>query len=148
MLSMPALGHGQQVAVVGGGGFYGRYLVADLLRFTGARVVVVSRAAPRRVRRGERILPVACDLHDPAALATAVRGCAVVVHCAGPFQRLPLGPLHAAITVGAHYVDIAEDHEFRRLVLASHDDALLKQHCTRIIRLDHGRVVSDTPLAR
>jgi hypothetical protein len=26
--------HGQQVAVVGGGGFYGRYLVADLLRFT------------------------------------------------------------------------------------------------------------------
>jgi len=34
------------------------------------------------------------------------------------------------------------------VVLASHDDALLKQHCTRIIRLDHGRIVSDAPVAR
>ena len=29
------------------------------------------------------------------------------------------------------------------VVLASHDHALLERHCTRIIRLDHGRVVED-----
>jgi lipopolysaccharide transport system ATP-binding protein len=34
------------------------------------------------------------------------------------------------------------------VVLASHDDALLRQHCTRIIRLDHGRIVSDVPVVR
>ena len=34
------------------------------------------------------------------------------------------------------------------VVLASHDDALLKQYCTRIIRLDHGRIVDDAPVAR
>jgi len=35
----------------------------------------------------------------------------------------------------------------RVLVLASHDLALLKSNCTRIIRLDHGQIVSDQPVA-
>jgi hypothetical protein len=61
------VGHGQQVAVVGGSGFYGRYLVADLLRFTAARVLVVSRRAPQRLRPTDRVVPIACDLRDPHA---------------------------------------------------------------------------------
>jgi hypothetical protein len=104
--------------VVGGSGFYGRYLVADLLRFTGAQVLVASRRAPQRLRPTDRVVPIACDLRDPRALREAIRGSAAVVHCAGPFQHLPLEPLRAAIATGVHYVDISEDRAYRQQVLA------------------------------
>lgn len=112
------IGHGQRVAVVGGGGFYGRYLVADLLRFTAAQVLVVSRRAPQRLHPTDRVVPTTCDLRDLRALCEAIGGSTVVVHCAGPFQQLPLEPLRAAIATGVHYVDIAEDRAYRRRVLA------------------------------
>jgi Saccharopine dehydrogenase NADP binding domain len=108
---------------VGGSGFYGRYLVADLLRFTGAQVVVVSRRAPQRLRLTDRVAPIACDLRDPRALREAIRGSTVVVHCAGPFHYLPIEPLHAAIAAGVHYVDIAEDRAYRQRVLAMDAEA-------------------------
>jgi lipopolysaccharide transport system ATP-binding protein len=34
------------------------------------------------------------------------------------------------------------------VVLASHDPALLSQYCTRILRLEHGRIVEDKPVVR
>lgn len=34
------------------------------------------------------------------------------------------------------------------VVLASHDMSVLAQFCTRIVRLDHGRIVDDSPVAR
>jgi NAD(P)-dependent dehydrogenase (short-subunit alcohol dehydrogenase family) len=123
MTTPSAPGRGRRIAVVGGGGFYGRYLVADLLRFTDAQVLVVSRRAPQRLRPTDRVVPVACDLRDPRALREAIRGSTVVVHCAGPFQPLPLEPLRAAIASGVHYVDIAEDRAYRRRVLAMDAEA-------------------------
>ncbi len=121
--SPSALGRGQRVAVVGGSGFYGRQLVADLLRFTGAQVLVVSRRAPQRLTPTDRVVPIACDLRAPRALREAIRGSAVVVHCAGPFQHLPLEPLQAAIATGVHYADISEDRAYRREVLAMETEA-------------------------
>lgn len=117
------IGRGRQVAVVGGSGFYGRYLVADLLRFTAAQMLVISRRAPQRLRQTDRVVPIACDLRDPRSLGEAIGGSTVVVHCAGPFQHLPLEPLRAAITAGVHYVDIAEDLAYRRRVLAMDAEA-------------------------
>lgn len=116
--SPSSLGRGRRVAVVGGSGFYGRHLVADLLRFTDAQVLVASRRAPQRLRPTDRVVPIACDLRNPHALREAIRGSAVVVHCAGPFQHLPLEPLRAAIATGVHYVDISEDRAYRQQVLA------------------------------
>jgi len=121
--SPSGIGHGRRVAVVGGSGFYGRYLVADLLRFTTAQVLVISRRAPQRLHQTDRVVPIACDLRDPRALREAIGGSAVVVHCAGPFQQLPLEPLRAAITTGVHYVDISEDRAYRRRVLAMDAEA-------------------------
>jgi uncharacterized protein YbjT (DUF2867 family) len=59
--------------VVGGGGFYGRRLVADLLRFTATQVLVVSRRAPQRLRLTDMVVqsPAACAiraLHDAIAM--------------------------------------------------------------------------------
>jgi len=42
--------------------------------------------------------------------------CDVIVHCAGPFQPLPLNPLYAAIQAKVDYVDISEDRIYYRKV--------------------------------
>lgn len=112
-----------RVVVVGGTGFYGRYLVRDVLEHTGGTVTVVSRRPPSRGVTNSRVDHVSADLEDVAALVRASTGAAVLVHCAGPYQALqgrpqPLGPVHAALEVGAAYVDISEDGAFRRAVLA------------------------------
>jgi NAD(P)-dependent dehydrogenase (short-subunit alcohol dehydrogenase family) len=132
-ISPSALGRGRRAAVVGGSGFHGRYLVADLLRFTGAQVLVASRR-PQRLRPTDRLVPIACDLRDPRALRDAIRGSAVVVHCAGPFQRLPLEPLRAAIATDVHYVDISEDRAYRRQVLTMDTQACAAMQLQHVIR--------------
>lgn len=108
-----------KVVVLGGGGFYGRYLVADLVRFTNAKIIVASRNPPDAWDNPERVQSVVCDVRNLAALEQLLQGCAVVVHCAGPYQALAMNPLYAAIKTHTHYVDIAEVrsylHEVRRL---------------------------------
>jgi hypothetical protein len=110
--------------VVGGSGFYGRYLVDDVLRHTAADVVVASRTSTggTRARHG-RLRYAGVDHRDVSSLVRVFDGASVVVHCAGPFQDMPgrpmpLGPLRAALDTGVPYIDIAEDREFRRAVLA------------------------------
>lgn len=105
------------IVVVGGSGFYGRYLVEDLLHRTDAPIVVVAR---RPGRSSGRVQTVAADHHDVATLTRLVADAAVVVHCAGPFQAMPLhplGPLRAALVAGVPYVDISEDRAFCRAAL-------------------------------
>lgn len=106
-----------KIALIGGGGFYGRYLLADLLKFTNADLLAISRHPPATWPAGwERVQSVSCDLRDLAALEKAIDGCVVVANCAGPFDLLPLNPLKAALKVGAAYVDIAEDRTFHKAV--------------------------------
>jgi NAD(P)-dependent dehydrogenase (short-subunit alcohol dehydrogenase family) len=104
------------VLVIGGGGFYGRYLVADLVRSTQADILVASRNPPSHWAEPDRVRSVVCDLRDLARLELLAARCDIVVHCAGPFHALPLNPLHAAIRTGTHYVDIAEDRHYSRAV--------------------------------
>jgi saccharopine dehydrogenase-like NADP-dependent oxidoreductase len=111
------------VVVVGGRGFYGCYLVADLLEFTDAEIVTVGRTSPGETVASPRVRAEVCDIGDVQGLTEVVRGAAAVCHCAGPFQRLPLHPLKAALTAGVPYVDIAEDRAFRWRVLELEADA-------------------------
>ncbi|MFJ9865980.1 saccharopine dehydrogenase NADP-binding domain-containing protein [Streptomyces sp. NPDC101165] len=106
------------IVVVGGSGFYGRYVVADLLRRPDVRVTVVSRRPPHPPFASERVSWVAGDRDDPKRLGDLLGDAVALVHCAGPFQALdgagthPLGPLRAAVTAGVPYVDICEDRAF------------------------------------
>lgn len=113
------------VVVLGGYGFFGRLVVEDILRFTDARVVVAGRRPPRRLNVDVRVSARACDIDDSVSLARILEDACVIVHCAGPYQRLPLGPLKAAIAHHVHYVDLADDREFVRR-LYEHDDAAKK----------------------
>ncbi len=111
-----------RVVVVGGSGFYGRYLVADVLARTDADVVIASRT-PDAVS-SPRVMTERVDLRNPHALSGVLDGAAAVVHCAGPFETLPVGVLEAAISSGVPYIDVSENREFARRVIAHHDAAV------------------------
>jgi hypothetical protein len=100
------------VLVLGGGGFYGRYIVSDLLRFTDAHLTVASRQPPQDLGLDDRVNIVHLDIQDYEPLKDLVASYDVVIHCAAPFHYLPLNPLYAAIETGTDYIDISEDRVF------------------------------------
>ncbi|MEU8136332.1 saccharopine dehydrogenase family protein [Streptodolium elevatio] len=105
-----------RVVVVGGSGFYGRYVVADLLRQPEVTVTVVSRRPPAPGFGSPRVDWVAADRTDGPRLAELFADAAAVVHCAGPFPAIgaqPWEPLRAALAARVPYVDISEDRAFR-----------------------------------
>ena len=108
------------VLVVGGGGFYGSYVVADLLRHTQDPILIAGRKPPHELRlfAANRVRTVTCDLNDLDELKKHAKGCRLIIHCAGPFRYRPLNPLRAAIEIGVDYIDIAEDREYARQVQA------------------------------
>ena len=107
----------QKILVIGGNGFYGRYLVHDLIRHTNADIVVASRN-PSNTEwvTLNRVQVKKCDMTDVKTLEPLTREADVIIHCAGPFQNLPLSPLHAAIQAKVNYVDISEDRTFYKEV--------------------------------
>lgn len=115
------------VAVLGGAGAMGRAAVHHLA-VAGRPVLVLDAdaAAARRTARvygGRSARSASVDARDPKRLARALRGAAVVVHCA-PYA-FNLGVMEAALEAGCHYVDLGGlfhttrrqlrlDREFRR----------------------------------
>jgi NADH dehydrogenase len=92
----------QSVAVIGGSGFIGEYVVARLLE-AGRDV----RIAARRREHASRIqmLPVdisECDVHDPVQLAAFLDGADAVINLVGILQdvrRQPYGPAFKKVHV-------------------------------------------------
>jgi len=60
-----------RIVVLGGSGFFGRYLAEDLLARTDADIVVASRHATRREGRVQRSV---CDVFDRESLRRALEG--------------------------------------------------------------------------
>jgi hypothetical protein len=106
------------VLALGGGGFYGRYFVDDVLRHTDARVLVVSRRPTLVGALSDRVATAVCDRRDLPRLREIAAGCSVLVNLTGPSQHAPLEPLLAACAAGIHYMDIAEDRDMSRRIRA------------------------------
>ncbi len=99
------------VLVYGAYGHTGRFVVAELLR-QGLTPILSGRdpaGLGAMVGRfpGLRVRPAA--VADSHALRDAVRGAAVVVNCAGPFQETAVPVAAAAVAAGAHYVDVTAE---------------------------------------
>lgn len=105
-----------QILLLGGSGFYGRYLLADLLQHTTAQITVASRTPS--LEPSERVRTAVCDQNDFPRLKTLTAQHDLLIHCAGPYQYQPLNALQAAIETGCHYIDIGEDRQFARRVRA------------------------------
>jgi uncharacterized protein YbjT (DUF2867 family) len=105
-----------RVVVLGGYGNFGARICHALADDSGIEVVAAGRSA-----RGSQSAQL--DLvspHFPERLKALAPG--LVVHCAGPFQGQGYHVVSAAMSSGAHYIDLADGREFVAR-FAAHSDA-------------------------
>ena len=103
-----------RVVVYGGAGFFGRYIVQDLLENTNAHVTIASRN-PRGFRlevSNKRVNLRISDYRDSKSVEETIRGAVLVINAVGPFQGANLNLLEACIQNGVHYIDVADDRDF------------------------------------
>ncbi len=104
------------ILVYGATGFTGS-LIARALRDRGADIAIAGRDLARLEDLANRMGGVEvrpARAHDPRQLLDAMRGCSVVVNCAGPFSRVGEPVVRAAIDSGTHYLDTAGEQGFLR----------------------------------
>jgi len=104
------------LAVLGATGYTGR-LVVDRARELGLSLRLVGRRREeleRLARAGEEIR--VADARHEAELIDAFDGAFAVASTAGPFLDVGAKPVGAAITVGAHYLDVSGEQAFARMV--------------------------------
>jgi len=107
-----------KVLLVGGSGYFGRALAADLLRNTDCQIVLAGRnrsglqRALRILGRDRRLETHVLDLRAPETVAPALSEVRVAICAAGPFQGLPTTLVPLCIERGVHYVDLADDRGF------------------------------------
>jgi hypothetical protein len=108
----------RKVLLVGGSGYFGRILAAELLRDTECGIVLAGRDRIRldRVRRAlgddPRLETRVLDLRSPATIASALTEAGVAVCAAGPFQHLPTTLAELCLERGVPYLDLADDRGF------------------------------------
>ncbi|WP_223839167.1 saccharopine dehydrogenase NADP-binding domain-containing protein [Saccharopolyspora pogona] len=93
------------VGVLGASGAVGSAAVAALGEFGGVRL----RLGARRVEALSGADVRRVDAEDRESLAEFCAGCDVVLNCAGPTYRLKDAVAVAALSAGAHYIDVAGD---------------------------------------
>lgn len=106
-----------RVVVLGGYGNFGAR-ICRALADDGSRIEVI--AAGRTARSGKSVQLDLSSAEFPQRLRSLAPG--IVIHCAGPFQGQDYRVAAAAISAGAHYVDLADGREFVAR-FAAHNDA-------------------------
>ena len=109
-----------RVGVARASGFedLGELVVADLDLAAAEKIVAECAPSARTHLRAASV-----DVTDPTALAALLRPADVVLNTTGPFYRLGVPVLQAAIEAGCHYIDICDDWEPTLDMLALHDEA-------------------------
>ena len=119
------------ILILGGSGVFGRLLARELLESTPAQLVLAGRdlrrleSARTLLRANGRVRPLVLDLRQPDALETAARGHLAVVCAAGPFQLFSPDLPAAAVSAGAHWLDLADAPGWVLPLLASAELAAL-----------------------
>ena len=115
---------GPRVVVLGGGGGIGRVAATTLAVTDDAASIVVADldlvAANRTVADIDdpRCSAAEVDVSAPGSLATLLEGAALVVNCVGPFYRFGAPVLEAAIAAGVDHLDVCDDLDATRAILA------------------------------
>ncbi|GHP05771.1 hypothetical protein PPROV_000452000 [Pycnococcus provasolii] len=109
-----------RVVILGGTGRVGASTAVNLLNLRpNVELVLAGRSRENYARALDENPTLAnamflqTDADDKASVKSAIDGADLLVHCAGPFQRLEhCHPLDACIEKGVPYVDVADDTEY------------------------------------
>jgi len=110
-----------RVVVLGGYGNFGARIAATLARDPAMAVTVVGREPSRAADTAATISLECGNRVDAAAFDVSARDIGarlrtlepnLVIHTCGPFQSRDHGVARAALSVGAHYVDLADARKF------------------------------------
>jgi saccharopine dehydrogenase (NAD+, L-lysine-forming) len=115
-----------RVLVLGAAGGVGGVAARALATVEDVGLLVVADQDAAAVRQlaaeldptGSRVVGSGVDVADPASLAAALAGADLVVNCVGPFFRFGPPTLRAAIAAGVDYVDVCDDLDPTREMLA------------------------------
>jgi len=101
-----------ELLIYGAYGYTGRLIVAEAVR-AGLRPVVAGRDARKiqALATEQHLTGYAFDLNDPEAVAKALAGRRLVLHCAGPFSQTFRPMAAACVQRGLHYLDITGEIE-------------------------------------
>lgn len=112
-----------EIVIVGAGGLVGQRVVCELVREKAS----IALAAKRPAMLAEIDAPVhEVDVHDAASLAKAFAGAKVVINCAGPLRETAAPVLVAAISAGAHYVDVGGEQAVIYELYQRHESTVRK----------------------
>lgn len=112
-----------------GAGSIGRYAISTAGSRDGVESIVVAdrdeaaATAAAEQLEGVEARALALDLEDHDAVVAAMREADVVINTVGPFFRLGEPAVRAAIEAGRPYVDINDDFEPTRKILALDEEA-------------------------
>ena len=121
------------VAVLGGAGEMGRKAVSIVSGFEGISELVVAdfdlgaaeKIVAKNTAEAKMSLTAAqVDVTDAKQLAELLDGVDVVLNMTGPFYRLGVSVLQAALSAGCHYLDICDDWEPTVDMLALNKEAV------------------------
>lgn len=112
------------IVVLGGAGGVGRVAVQALALMEEVDHVVVADLDPDASSGvassigADKLEAVGVDVEDPDALSELLARAQVVLNCVGPFYRFGPPILEAALSAGVGYVDICDDLDATRALLA------------------------------
>jgi len=124
-----------RILVLGAAGYTGR-LVAEALETLGRSYVIAGRSRKKldelSVSLASRPEVRIADVADQASLSRALGGIEAVVNTVGPFRRLGLTAVRAAVDLGVHYVDTTGEQSFQMQVYEELHRRAIATGCTVI----------------
>jgi uncharacterized protein YbjT (DUF2867 family) len=115
-----------KVAIFGGTGFLGGYLVDELLRQTHEPVLLVRPGSESKLRQPERCVTVGGDVTDPGSVRRTLEGCEAAIYAIGILREFPRKGItfeqlqfHGA----RRAIDAADELGVRRFLLVSANGA-------------------------
>jgi saccharopine dehydrogenase-like NADP-dependent oxidoreductase len=112
----------KKVLIIGGCGRIGSSVAQDIATHTDAEITVTSRQPHQNIKQPLQFLSL--NLADLDNLKSAIAGCDLVIHCAGPFHYRDGRVLKTCIEQGVHYLDVSDHRSFYQKVIQYREEAI------------------------
>ena len=117
-----------KILALGGSGGMGRFAVHSLIKHPQVESILVADLNESAAKKfastlSEKTSGIGIDVTDKEALERAMNGVDVVINTTGPFFKLAVPILEAAIETKTHYLDICDDWEPTEKMFLLNDEA-------------------------